>query len=141
MRRGALLYLDASAIVKLVLVERESMAVRATVARARLAASELVVAEVPRALARLRADASAAARVRREQKRVLAGLDLVPLTRLLLDSAGRLGPPRLRTLDAVHVVSAMSLGGDLEAFVSYDRRQLEAAAEVGLPVANPGQTS
>lgn len=138
MKRRPLLYLDASAIIKLVLVEHESAAVRTAVARARLAASELVVTEVPRALARLRADAAEAARVRREEQRVLAGLDLVPLTRRLLSSAGRLAPPRLRTLDAVHVASALTLGSELDALVSYDRRQLDAAGRAGLAVTSPG---
>ena len=138
MKRQPLLYLDASAIVKLVLVEHESAAVRTAVGRARLAASELVVAEVPRALARLRSGTAEAARIRREERRVLAGLDLVPLTRPLLTSAGRLGPSRLRTLDAVHVASALTLGSELDALVSYDRRQLDAAGRAGLAVMSPG---
>ena len=138
MRRRSLLYLDASAIVKLVLVERESVALRSAVARARLAASELVLVEVPRALARLRADSSERARIRHEEQRVLGGLDLVPLTRPVLTSAGRLGPPRMRSLDAVHITSALTFGAGLEAFVSYDRRQVGAAADAGLAVASPG---
>ncbi len=138
MRRRSLLYLDASALVKLVLVERESVALRAAVARARLVASELVLVEVPRALARLRVDPSERARVRREEQRVLGGLDLVPVTRPVLDSAGRLGPARLRSLDAVHIMSALTFGSGLEAFVSYDRRQVGAAADAGLAVVSPG---
>jgi predicted nucleic acid-binding protein len=43
----------------------------------------------------------------------------------------------LRALDAIHVASALRLGGALSAFVSYDRRQLEAAAALGLPTASP----
>ncbi len=140
MRRRSLLYLDSSAIVKLVLVERESVALRTTVARARLAASELVLVEVPRALARTRADTSERARIRREEHRVLGGLDLVPLTRPLLASAGRLGPPRLRSLDAVHITCALTFDSGLEAFVSYDRRQVGAAADAGLAVVSPGET-
>jgi predicted nucleic acid-binding protein len=121
LRRRSLLYLDASAIVKLVSVERESAALRTAVARSRLVASELILVEVSRALGRL-PDASERARLRREEQRVLAGLDLVPLTRLLLTSAGKLGPPRLRALDAVHIASALTLGSGLEFFVTYDRR-------------------
>lgn len=141
MRRRPLLYLDASAVVKLVLVERESVALRTAVAPARLAASEIVLVEVPRALGRLRATQSERARVRREEQRVLAGLDLVSLTRPLLTSAARLAPPSLRALDAVHVVSALTLGAGLDSLVSYDRRQLEAAAGVGVRVVSPGTSS
>ncbi|MBA3421200.1 MAG: type II toxin-antitoxin system VapC family toxin [Thermoleophilaceae bacterium] len=137
-RRSLLLYLDASAVVKLVLLERESVALRTAVSAARLATSELVLAEVPRALARVRANATARARFRHESQRVLEGLDLVPLGRPLLSSSARLGPPRLRTLDAIHVASALAFASDLEAFVSYDRRQLEAAGDAGLRVISPG---
>ena len=63
---------------------------------------------------------------------------LIEMTRRLLREAGALGPSRLRTLDAVHIASARSLGDDLDAFVSYDRRQLEAAAGAGLTVVSPG---
>jgi len=138
LRRRSLLYLDAAAIVKLVSVERESAALRTAVARSRLVASELILVEVSRALGRLRADASERARLRREEQRVLAGLDLVPLTRLLLTSAGKLGPPRLRALDAVHIASALTLGSGLEFFVTYDRRQLDAASGTGLAALSPG---
>lgn len=138
MRRRPLLYLDASAIVKLVLVERESVALRTAVAPARLATSEIVLVEVPRALGRMRVKPSERARVRHEEQRVLAGLDLVALTRPLLMSAARLAPPSLRALDAVHVASALTFGAALGSFVSYDRRQLDAAAGVGLAVVSPG---
>ena len=132
MRRRPLLYLDVSAIVKLVLVEPESVALRTVATTARIAASELVVVEVARALGRVPANQSERARVRREEQRVLAGLDLVALTRPLLTSAGRLASPRLRSLDAVHVASALTFGTGVASFVSYDRRQLDAAADVGL---------
>jgi len=128
LRRRSLLYLDASAIVKLVSVEREFAALRTAVARSRLVASELILVEVSRALGRLRADASERARLRREEQRVLAGLDLVPLTRLLLTSAGKLGPPRLRALDAVHIASALTLGSGLWALASNSSSPTTAAS-------------
>jgi predicted nucleic acid-binding protein len=55
----------------------------------------------------------------------------------LLDDAGRLGHVVLRTLDAIHVQSALVLGDELEAFVTYDARQAEAARAAGLPVQMP----
>ena len=47
-------------------------------------------------------------------------------------------PHRLRTLDAVHVASAQFLGNALDVLISYDKRMLEVAEAVGLPVAAPG---
>jgi predicted nucleic acid-binding protein len=132
--------LDSSAIVKLVLVERESVALRTAFARARLPASELVLIEVPRALARLRADSSERRGSGTRSSGSSEALDLVPLTRPVRTSAGRLGPPRMRSLDAVHVTSAVTFGSGLEASVSYDRRQLGAAADAGLAVVSPGET-
>ncbi len=54
------------------------------------------------------------------------------------ERAAGLEPPELRTLDAIHPASALSLGSDLLAFVTYDDRQLAAARKAGLPVTSPG---
>jgi predicted nucleic acid-binding protein len=53
-------------------------------------------------------------------------------------AAATIGPPTLRTLDAIHLASAAALGSDLEAFVTYDRRLADAARALGMPVASPG---
>jgi predicted nucleic acid-binding protein len=55
----------------------------------------------------------------------------------LLDTAGLLEPGVMRTLDAIHVATAMSLGDDLDAVITYDERMVEAARLVGLPVVSP----
>jgi predicted nucleic acid-binding protein len=55
----------------------------------------------------------------------------------VLERAARLAPAELRTLDAIHIASALSLGADLLAFVSYDDRQRAAARKVGLPLVRP----
>lgn len=65
------------------------------------------------------------------------------LIRLELDAplaaiAARLSPLTLRTLDAVHLASALALIGEMEAFVTYDERLATAARAVGLQVAAPG---
>ncbi|GGZ94420.1 ribonuclease VapC47 [Streptomyces bluensis] len=59
------------------------------------------------------------------------------LTREVRDSAALL-VGRLRTLDAIHVASALSLRDDLTAVVTYDRRMLETARGEGLPAHAPG---
>jgi predicted nucleic acid-binding protein len=137
-RRRSLLYLDASALVKTIVAEPESPALRGAISTARVAASELVLTEVPRALARLRLEEGERSQVERERDRLLGGLDLVEVTQSILGSAARLPPPRLRMLDALHVASALALDEGLYAFVTYDRRQLAAAAGAGLRVSSPG---
>ncbi|TFV63371.1 PIN domain-containing protein [Geodermatophilus sp. DF01-2] len=126
--------LDSSALVKLVVEEPESAALEAWLSgRAPLSvtASDLVRVEVIRAVARV--DSAGVPRART----LLAGVDLVPVSRVLLESAADLGPPSLRSLDAVHLATALSLGPILEAFVVYDERLARAATEVGLPVVAP----
>jgi uncharacterized protein len=130
------LYLDASAIVKLIAEEPESAELIEAVTDERLVSSELAIAEVPRAIRRIehpdlveliaRADA------------VLATLALVPIGREVLTIAGAFTMPTLRALDAIHVASSLLLD-DLGLFVSYDARQLRAAAEAGLAIASPGR--
>ena len=68
---------------------------------------------------------------------------LARLYRLEMDATVRSGAaalvdPNLRTLDAIHVATALNLGAELQAFVSYDQRLLQAAGDLGLAVASPG---
>lgn len=52
-------------------------------------------------------------------------------------AAERLEPPALRSLDAIHIASALMLGEELAALVSYDERMLNAARMIGVPTASP----
>jgi predicted nucleic acid-binding protein len=126
------LYLDSSAIVKLVVREPESGALRrflrGQVARA---SCGLARVDVPRAVA---AHGQAAAE---RVHRVLAGLHLIQLDEPLLDAAGGLEVAAVRSIDAVHLAAARELGEDLACVVTYDRRMRMAAATLGLPVADP----
>ena len=126
--------LDSSALVKLVLDEPESAGLESWLtSRAPLSvtASDLVRVELIRAVAR-----AAPAGVPRART-LLTGVDLVPITRDLLETAADLGPPSLRSLDALHLATALSLGSALDAFVVYDERLAQAAADAGLPVVAP----
>ena len=126
--------LDSSALVKLVLDEPESAALESWLtSRAPLSvtASDLVRVELIRAVARAAPAGVPPART------LLAGVDLVPITRDLLETAADLGPPSLRSLDALHLATALSLGSALDAFVVYDERLAQAAADAGLPVVAP----
>jgi uncharacterized protein len=132
------LYADSSALVKLIVEGRESERLRAHLAGQELVASELVLAEVPRAIQRL----AAVARVPRRRfarglERVLGAIALLPLERKVLLRAGAFDTPSLRTLDAIHLAAALGVADVLEGFVSYDDRQIEAARIAGLPVVSP----
>ena len=126
-------YLDASALVKLIAPEVGSAAMAAFVAEHRSQSTSVVgLVEVRRAAARRPGVADA--RVEDVLGRT-AGIALEPPT---LSTAAMIGPATLRTLDAIHLASAAALGADLEAFVTYDRRLAEAARALGMPVASPG---
>jgi predicted nucleic acid-binding protein len=124
------LYLDASALVKLVQIEAESEALRAYVAAhptERLVTSELSRTEV------LRAVWAGGPAARQQALSVLEVTEQVALTRAVLDQAGALLPGiRLRTLDAIHLACALVLSGELRLLITYDGRLARAASEVGL---------
>lgn len=127
------LYLDSSAFLKLVVEEAESVAVAAFLAErgSRRVASALLRTESLRAVRHLGPEALAA--VREGLRRV----DLIAIDDRILDAAGILEPRVLRTLDAIHLATAIAVGDDLEAIVTYDERMVEAARLMGLPTATP----
>lgn len=67
----------------------------------------------------------------------LLDVALVPLADPLLDDAAAVRPPAVRSLDALHLATALSIRDDLGAFFTYDQRLAEAAQRYGLPVATP----
>ena len=69
----------------------------------------------------------------------LEGVSLLPLDDAVLDIAVTLKPWKLRTLDALHLATALTIGDEVGAFVSYDRRLWEAAADHGFAVLHPGR--
>lgn len=69
---------------------------------------------------------------------LLDGLDIVPLTEPVITLAETIGPPTLRSLDAIHLAAAVHLQRELTAFVSYDHRLLAGCRAVGLTTASPG---
>jgi predicted nucleic acid-binding protein len=126
-------YLDSSALVKLVVAEAESGALgRFIRRRPDRISSALARVEV------LRAVRMQGAPIVERAGRVLARIRLLRLDDALLDAAAALNPAVLRSLDAIHLASAQALGGDLDCIVTYDRRMSEAAGLLGLPVRSPG---
>jgi predicted nucleic acid-binding protein len=69
---------------------------------------------------------------------ILSGLVLLDIDDALLRRAAAIRPAHLRSLDAIHLSSAERLGPDLDVFVAYDDRLLQAARALGLAVASPG---
>jgi len=70
-------------------------------------------------------------------REVLDSLVLLQLSTATFERAATLDPLSLRSMDAVHVASAVELGDDLDSFVTYDDRQAEALTVLGIPVMQP----
>ncbi|HKC25846.1 MAG TPA: type II toxin-antitoxin system VapC family toxin [Thermoanaerobaculia bacterium] len=129
---GELVYLDSSALVKLVVRERETAALRRFLAaRDNRISSIVATVEVVRAARRFGEAAG------RRATEVLAGVALLALDDAVVSRARSLEPAALRTMDAIHLASALSLVPDLGDFVVYDDRLEAAARDAGLLVARP----
>jgi predicted nucleic acid-binding protein len=127
-----MVYLHSSAIVKLVVAEAESTALRRYLrTEPRRASCTLARVEVIRAV---RSHGAAAAR---RARLLLRRLDLVQMDDELLDAAATLEAGVLRSLDAIHLAAARTLGDELTAVVTYDDRMAVAAGRLGLPVGAP----
>ncbi len=130
-----LAYLDSSALVKLVVREPESAALAARLAEwEERVSSVLSRVEVHRALRRIAAPTSQ----RRRADAVLSRIALIRLDDPILGVAIRLRPVTLRTLDAVHLATALSVRPELACVVTYDERLAAAATSAGLRVVSPG---
>jgi predicted nucleic acid-binding protein len=128
-------YFDTSALVKLIVAEAFSDGLRSWVQSDRvLVTSDLTRTELMRAATRVHAGWAQKVRA------ALDSVETVGLTRRVLDEAGRLAPATLRSLDAIHLATALSFGDDLESIVTYDDRLAEAAQHAGLVVTAPGAT-
>lgn len=127
-----LTYVDSSAIVKLVVAEPESKALRRYLVRRQpLVSSALARTEVVRAL--LPAGADVAARGEEALRRI----QLLRLNDHLLREAGRVQPAELRSLGAIHLASAHEMGRLVRQIVTYDERMAAAAQASGFSVASP----
>ena len=128
-----LLYADSSALVKLVIQEPETPALRTHLSGdVVLASSQLALVEVPRATAI--ADPSAG--VRAETERLLSRCALVEVTERLLREAAALAGTDVRTLDAIHLATAQRL--QPHELVVYDLRLQRAASRAGFAISHPG---
>lgn len=133
-----MIYLDSCAIVKLVTPETESKALASWLAARPteiLFTSTLAEVEVPRALR------SCAPGVLGSVAEVLSRMFRLEINNSVRANAGAYVNPHLRSLDAVHLATAASVavkGKTVSAFVTYDKRLVPMATELGLPVVAPG---
>ncbi|WP_017580679.1 type II toxin-antitoxin system VapC family toxin [Nocardiopsis valliformis] len=131
-----MLYCDSAALVKLIRREQESDALFEWLTQRQevpLASSALAEVEVPRALRRSEPQLLGSV------SPVLGRVHLYEINGAVRAAAAAYTEPHLRSLDAIHLATAHSvLGSSITAFVTYDKRLLTAAEQVGLPVASPG---
>jgi predicted nucleic acid-binding protein len=129
-----LAYLDSSAIVKLVFTEPESGVLKAFLAESHGGVSSILarieLARVAQRLGQSRAVGDSLATILRR-------IAFLPLSDAIVIAAGELEPASLRTLDAIHLATALSVREALAGVVTYDRRLAEAARRAGLTVWSP----
>lgn len=129
------LYVYSSALLKRVVIEAESSAVRLVLRESNaaghlLTASSLAWLEVWRALRR-----GGVGNVQSVARRAVAGIAEFPLSDAVLVRAREVGGHRLRSLDAIHLTSALAVGADH--LLTYDDRLAVSAADAGITVVRP----
>ena len=127
-------YIDTSAFVKMIVIEQNSLNLVTWVQSVDPAfvSSDLLRIEALRSARRF--DSS----VMKEAREALRSVDFIALSSDVCELAAELELAVLRSVDAAHVATALSVGDDLEGVVTYDRRLSEACASLGLNVVSPG---
>jgi predicted nucleic acid-binding protein len=131
--RGSTVYLDSSALLKLIFEEDESDSLREFLAgHPQRASSSLARVEVLRTAGRVEDPA-----VTRDASELLEGVHLIRPDDAMLVAAAEIGPSTLRSFDSIHLVTALSLRPNLTGIVVYDRQLAAAARDAGLTVFAP----
>lgn len=129
-----MIYLDSAAIVKLVHAEAETQALRDWLdERAETGWTSSVLAEIESSRALARHAPEAVTRLHL----VLDLIDLVELDASIRILAQTVKPATVRSLDAIHLATALRLRPQLTSFITYDKRLADAAHAAGLPVDIP----
>ncbi|MGH3824859.1 MAG: type II toxin-antitoxin system VapC family toxin [Pseudonocardiaceae bacterium] len=129
-------YVGTSAVAKLFIAERETSDLRrwlADLSKPHLVSSALLAVELLRLLRLVNPTTLAPA-----ERFLAADIDIVEITPPVLSDATTVPPPRLRTLDAIHLATALDLSASVDILVTYDKVLIEAARTAGLTVAFPG---
>lgn len=126
-----MLYLDTSAFLKMVWEEPESAALQEFIGDQSGISSVLLGVEARRGTLR------EAPKLMPRTDLLLGDLVMIEISDAVIESAGRLPDQTLRSLDAIHLATALLIRDDIDALLSYDDRLLAAAAAHGLPAASP----
>ena len=126
-----MLYLDTSAFLKTVWNETESDALSGLIGGRPTVSSTLLAVEARRSTLRV------ATELLPRTDLLLGAVAKVALTDVILESAGQLPDPMLRTLDAIHLATALLIREDIETLLTYDDRLAAAARSHGIEVAAP----
>lgn len=130
-----MIYIDTSALIKLVKDdELEGPALSAFLSEAgvpRLVSSKLIAVEARRGVLRTRPAALPRIDV------LLSDIQQLAVSDAVVESASRLPDPRLRSLDAIHLATALLIREDVDILLSYDDRLTAAAATHGIRTASP----
>ena len=130
-------YLDASALVKLVLDEPESASLAEHLADEPISFTSIVSAvEAPRAASRM----TGSQRASRRAREIVDQCRTIPLDERTIALAASAAPAALASLDAIHLASALAVRDLLDSAIVYDRRLAQAFRSAGLDVVAPGQS-
>lgn len=137
-QRPGILYVDTSALLKLVR-EAESTAIERELVRwPSLATSIITEVELPRAVARAREDRpDTVIDGSLILQGVLASAAMIDLSEDIVASARSVAPVHVGALDAIHIASALSLGQELAGVATYDNRMADALTDLGINVIAP----
>jgi predicted nucleic acid-binding protein len=132
------IYIDSSAALKRTLPEREARQLAHAFADAGSAGHTLVTStlarvEVSRALRRREHELAVSVSVGFQQ--AMQGIGQAPMTAVVAELARAMDPPLLRSLDAIHLATAVAVGAD--ELWTYDARLAEAAGTAGMAVRFP----
>jgi predicted nucleic acid-binding protein len=137
--RAGILYVDTSALLKLLVREAESAVIeQELVLWPNLATSIVTEVELPRAVARAREDRpDAVIDGSLILQGVVASAAIIELNEEIVAAARSVGPVHVGALDAIHIASALSLDKDLAGVATYDGRMADALTRVGVNVIAP----
>lgn len=127
-----MLYVDTSAFLKMIVAEEFSQHTRRRLRHATAWSSTLLDVEAHRAARRLGLPSPLV-------DEALEHLTLVTIEDSTIEGARSVGSDDLRALDAIHLATALEMGDDLEALVTFDRRLAASAAAIGMTVLTPGR--
>ena len=126
-------YIDTSAALKLVVREKESIALMDWLLKSNrnIVSCDLLRTELIRASRRVHP------RWEEKSRAVIESIGLIKLTPSICERAGKLDPPALRSLDAIHIASALQLENELEGLVTYDQQMVDAARNININILMP----